>query len=173
MRIFISIDMPEEIKKEICRIQQNLPEFFGKKTEIENLHLTLKFLGEIDDRKIEVIKKKLTEIRFKKFETNVDSIGVFSEKFIRIIWVHMTDCKKLQIAIDEKLKDLFDKEKRFMGHLTIARVKSIRNKKDFLEKLGKIKIPKINFIVDNFRLKKSTLTEKGPTYKILEQYNLI
>ena len=173
MRIFISIDIQEEIKKEIYRIQQNLPEFFGKKTEIKNLHLTLKFFGEIDDRKIEVIKKKLAEIKFKKFETEIDSIGVFSEKFIRIIWIHMTNCEKLQIAIDEKLKDLFDKEKRFMSHLTIARVKSIKNKKDFLEKLGKIKIQRISFIVDNFRLKKSTLTEKGPIYETIEEYKFL
>jgi len=172
MRVFISIDIPEKVKEEILKIQSQLPEFSGKKTERENLHLTLKFLGEIDDRKIEMVDAKLAEIKFNKFEVEIDSIGVFSEKFIRIVWLHMTDCEKLQTEIDEKLKDLFAKEKRFMSHLTIARVKNIRNKKDFLDKLEKIKIHKINFIVDNFRLKNSILTEEGPTYKTLEKYNL-
>ncbi len=45
MRCFISIDLPEKIIQEIKKIQEELPEFIGKKTETENLHLTLKFLG--------------------------------------------------------------------------------------------------------------------------------
>ena len=45
VRAFIGIDIPNGIKKEIIKQQNSLPEFFGKKTEPENLHLTLKFLG--------------------------------------------------------------------------------------------------------------------------------
>jgi 2'-5' RNA ligase len=47
MRAFISIEFPEEIKNELKKIQEQLPEFKGKNTEPKNLHLTLKFLGEI------------------------------------------------------------------------------------------------------------------------------
>ena len=61
MRTFIAIDIPDSIKNEIIKIQNSLPEFIGKKTEKENLHLTLKFLGEIDEEKIELIKKELRE----------------------------------------------------------------------------------------------------------------
>ena len=172
MRAFISIDMSKEVKKEILRIQKNLPKFYGKKTEPENLHLTLKFLGEIDNRKIEMVKEKLREIKFNKFYCEIDKIGVFSPKFIKIVWLHLTNCEGLQKEIDSALESLFEKEKRFMSHLTIARVKSIKDKRKFLENLKKIKIPKIKFIADNFRLKKSTLTEKGPIYKILETFEL-
>ncbi len=172
MRVFISIDMPETVKREIKKIQEKLPEFYGKKTEIENLHLTFKFLGEIDENKVEEIKRKLKEIKFNKFEAEINSIGVFSEKFIRIIWLHLTNCEDLQKEIDEKLRDLFEKEKRFMSHLTIARVKSIRDKRKFLEEINKIKTSKIKFLVESFKLKESTLTEKGPIYNIIEEYNL-
>ncbi len=172
MRTFISIDIPEEIKKEIKKIQSQLPEFHGKKTETENLHLTLKFLGEIDDEKIEEVKKKLREIKFEKFETEIDSIGVFSEKFIRIIWLHLVNGDELQKEIDEKLKDLFEKEKRFRSHLTIARVKSIRDKKRFLEKLKEIEIPKIKFVVEEFKLKESVLLKERPIYKTIIEYKL-
>ncbi|MFC1710537.1 RNA 2',3'-cyclic phosphodiesterase [Nanoarchaeota archaeon] len=170
IRSFISIDIPEEVRKEISGIQEKLPEFVGKKTELENLHLTLKFLGGIDDDKLKKVREKLKEISFNKFNVEIDLIGIFSETFIRIIWLHLTDCDKLQKEIDNALIGLFDKEKRFMSHLTIARVKYIENKKEFLKKLDKIKIPKISFAVDNFKLKKSTLIPKGPIYDDIEIY---
>lgn len=172
MRTFISIDMPEIVKREIKKIQNNLPEFYGKKTESENLHLTLKFLGEIDEKTVEKVKEKLKEMKFKKFEVEIDSVGFFSEKFIRIIWLHIKNCEALQEQIDEKLSEMFEKEKRFMSHLTIARVKNVKDRKIFIEKIKKIEIPKIKFLVNNFELKESTLTENGPIYKNIRIYDL-
>ena len=172
MRTFISIEIPEEVKKEIVKIQKSLPEFQGKLTEEENLHLTLKFLGEVDEEQIEKIKEKLREIKFNKFETEVDSIGVFSENFIKIVWLHMTNCEELQKQIDEALENMFEKEDRFMSHLTIARVKNIKDKKKFLEELKKMKIDKMKFSVSSFNLKNSILTKEKPVYEIIEEYSL-
>jgi len=84
----------------------------------------------------------------------------------------MKNCDELQEKIDEKLKNLFEKEKRFMGHLTIARVKKIENKKEFNEDLKKIKIPQIKFSVKKFNLKKSKLGRKGPIYEDIKVYYL-
>ena len=172
MRVFISIDIPEKVKREIVKIQEKLPEFKGKKTEFENLHLTLKFLGEVDEEKIEKIREKLRKVNFKTFNAEIDSIGVFSKDFVRIIWLHLTNCDELQKEVDEKLGNLFEKEKRFMSHLTIARVKSVRNKKEFLDELKKIKILKMKFVVDKFELKESALMQRGPIYKTIEEYKL-
>jgi len=178
MRAFISIDISEEIKKEIIKIQEKLPEFLGKKTEPENLHLTLKFLGEIEEKKIEEIKNRLSEIKFSSFEASINSIGFFdrgSEKYAQqiIIWLHMTNCEKLQKLIDEKLRGIFDPEKRFMSHLTIARVKSVKDKKKFIKGVEDIEIPNLDFIVKKFSLKKSNLTSKGPVYEDIGSFNLI
>ncbi len=173
MRCFISINIPEKIQREIKKIQDKLPEVKNKKTELKNLHLTLKFLGEINEEKTEEVKKKLREIKFKKFESEIDKIGIFSEEFVRIIWLHLTNSDELQKIIDGKLKKLFQPEKRFMGHLTIARVKSVKNKEKFLDKLKKLKISKIKFAVDKFYLMVSELTSEGPEYKIIEEYLLI
>lgn len=172
MRTFIAIEIPEEIKKKIIEIQDSLPEFEGKKTEYENLHLTLKFLGEVDEEKIKEVRKKLSEIRLNSFKSEIDSLGFFSEKFIKIIWLHMSNCEEIQRQIDEKLKDLFPKEERFMSHLTIARVKNVRNKKDFIEKMNKIKISPMSFVANKFCLKESVLTEEKPVYKDIEIYPL-
>jgi len=173
MRCFISINILREVAEEIKKIQDKLPEFSGKKTELENLHLTLKFLSQIDEKKIEEVKEKLREIKFEKFESEIGSIGVFSEKFIRIIWLHLTNCDNLQKIVDEKLKDLFKPERRFMSHLTIARVKNIKDKKRFLERLKKVKMSLVKFNVDNFYLMKSELTSEGPKYKVIEEYFLV
>ena len=61
-----------------------------------------------------------------------------------------------------------------MSHLTIARVKKIKNRKSFLEGLKKIKIPpRLNFSVKSFKLKKSELKPEGPVYETIEEYFLL
>ncbi|MBS3086745.1 RNA 2',3'-cyclic phosphodiesterase [Candidatus Pacearchaeota archaeon] len=173
MRAFVAIDIPQEVRREIIKIQAALPELKGKKTEQENLHLTLKFLGEVDEKDIEQIKKKLKEIKFNSFETEIDSLGIFHPKLIRIVWLHMNNCDALQKEIDEKLSPIFEPERRFMSHLTIARVKSIKDKNIFLEKIKKIKFDKIKLKVKNFKLKRSKLTRNGSVYEDLEIYDLV
>ncbi|MEM3405565.1 MAG: RNA 2',3'-cyclic phosphodiesterase [Candidatus Pacearchaeota archaeon] len=172
MRVFIALDLPEEIKKEIEKIQGDLPDFKGKKTELENLHLTLKFLGEIDKETLDNVKKRLREINFKKFKAKLSNLGVFDENFVKIIWIKLENCDGLQKEIDYKLEDLFEKEKRFMSHITIARVKNIENKEKFLEELKKIKITEKEFLVKNFKLKESILKRERAEYKDLEVYFL-
>ena len=173
MRTFIAIDLPENIREEIRKIQEKLPEFKGKLTEKENLHLTLKFLGEVDEEKIRLLKDKLKEIKFKKFEAEIDSLGVFSEKFVRIVWLHLTNCEKLQEKIDETLKDLFPREERFMSHITIARVKSCKDKKALIERLKQIRLDNFKFKVESFELMKSELAKEGARYEVLEKFELI
>ena len=113
-------------------------------------------------------------INFKSFETEIDEIWVFSPEFVRIVWVHLSNCAEIQKLVDEKLKGLFEKEHRFMSHVTIARVKYLKNKNWFLGELKKIKIPSdLKFKINKFSLKKSTLTPEGPFYETLEEYKLI
>lgn len=178
MRLFISIQIPEDIKKKIKRIQESLPEFIGKNTESENLHLTLKFLGKVDEKKLEIIKNKLREIKFNSFEAEINSIGFFNNKTCErrhqeiIFWLNLKNCEKLQKEIDKSLVGLFEEEKRFMGHLTIARIKKIINKKKFTESMNNLKFEKMIFRVDSFYLQESHLFNKGPKYDIIEKYNL-
>ncbi len=165
MRAFIAIDIPDNAKKEIANIQKQLPEFKGKLTEESNLHLTLKFLGEISEEQTEKIKESLKKIKFRKFTAKLSDLGFFSESFIRIIWIKLENCDELQKEVDNELKDLFKKEERFMSHLTIARVKAVKDKKRFIDELKKIKVNPIEFEVSKVHLKKSVLTSKGPVYE--------
>jgi len=175
-RCFIAIDLDDENKDRIIEIQKQLPEFYGKLIEKENLHLTLKFLGEIDDDKIEVVKKVLKTINLKKFEIWFDKLGIFSEKIPRIIWIGVDENHKilfdLQKTIDDNLAILFEREKRFMAHLTLARIKKVEDREIFFEKLKKIKLPEIKISVNEFFLVESKLKKTGPEYFVLEKFKL-
>ena len=155
MRCFIAIDFPRNVMNSIAGVQkelQNKKVFHGKITELENLHLTLKFLGEIPEERVEEVKKILKTIKFSKFNSSLGELGIFNPRFIRLVWIHILGGKilELQKQIDEKLKDLFPVEERFMSHLTIARVKNIKDKKLFLEELKKIRVPKMEFPIERF-----------------------
>ena len=84
----------------------------------------------------------------------------------------MSNCEGLQKEVDEALRGLYEKEQRFMGHLTIARVKKVQNKKKFIEDLRQINVPKRFFFIDKFYLMESKPKKEGPEYTVLEEYKL-
>ena len=173
VRCFIALDLSRQAMNAIKDIQKIIKKqtlFDGKFTETENLHLTLKFLGEIEEDKIEEIKKRLEKVKFDEFEAKIGEVGVFSKKFIKIIWIHLIGAEKLQKQVDDALKDLFEPENRFMGHITIARVKRVGDKKALLDYLENIKTKDIRFKVNKFFLKKSELFPEGPVYEDLGEY---
>jgi 2'-5' RNA ligase len=169
-RCFIALELNREAITEIEEVQKIIKKknfFYGKFTEPENLHLTLKFLGEISEEKILEIKKKLSEVKIKKFEVKLGEFGVFSEDFLRILWIKLMgkEIWELQSEIDKKMSETgFEKEKRFMSHITIARIKKAIDKKIFLSYIGGLKHREISFVVKDFCLKKSELKEDGPVY---------
>jgi len=172
MRCFIGIDLPIVAMEEIQRIQKILEsDFAGKSTSSENLHLTLKFLGEIEEDAINDVKKRLSSIKHPPFELTIKDVGVFSQKFIKIIWVKVSDVP-LQPLVDNCLNDIFKLENRFMGHITIARVKSLADKNSFLQLISKTRVNEISFVVRDFYLKESILTKDGPIYKDIDRYKL-
>ena len=172
MRCFIGIDLPNVAIKEIQKIQKKLePNFTGRLTSSENLHLTLKFLGEIEEDSINDVKKRLPSITHPPFELTLKDVGVFSQKFIKIIWVKVSDVP-LQPLVDNCLKNIFKLENRFMGHITIARVRSLADKKSFLQLINATTVNEVSFMVKDFYLKESILTPDGPIYKDIDRYKL-
>jgi len=169
-RCFVSIDMPAEVIEKIKSIQKRLPEFRGKFTEPANLHLTLKFLGEIDEEAIKEVKERLAGIKFSPLDLEITDIGVFTERFVRIVWLKVKGAEEIQKKVDEALSDMFGSEQRFMSHLTIARIKRIKDRSEFLEKLNGLLIPSIKFVANSFNLKESILKPSGLVYTLLEKY---
>lgn len=176
-RCFICLELSRDCIEYIEEIQgiikkKNL--FYGKLTEPENLHLTLKFLGEISDEQIKEIQKRLSKIKFSPFEANLGEIGSFSARALRILWIKLQGkgVFDLQIEVDKALEGLFPKEARFMSHLTIARIKKVNDMNIFKEYIQGMKIKKIKFKVNDFIFKKSELRPDGPIYTDIERYKL-
>lgn len=181
MRTFIGIDLPENIKENLREVIERVKKIKeAKPVKVENLHITLKFLGEIESGKIELIRGKLNLVKnFKSFDVEIKGIGVFpSEKKVRVLWVGAEDngyLKKLNDRIEESLKEFgFEKEREFVSHITIARFKSVPNLnfiKEIMGKYGEKNFGKFN--VKNFYLYESQLMPDGPVYKKIEKFDLL
>jgi 2'-5' RNA ligase len=172
MRLFIAIETPKEIANYFSEVQKKLAG--AKLTLTKNFHLTLKFLGEITPAQADEIKKRLGKIQFKPFTATLAGTGIFpSEQMIRVVWVgiepHDIICS-LQKQIDEALHGLFPKEKSFQPHITLARVKTVDNKKQFAEQIKNLKIEQLKFEVKEFKLVESKLTSEGSIYTTIADY---
>ena len=144
-----------------------------KLVEPENIHITLKFLGETQEELIKDIEEIMKESvkGLQPFTVQLKNVGVFPNKnYIRVVWIGIENSEKLRkIAehLDEHLTRLgFKKERKsFSAHLTIARVKSSKNKEKLLRVIEKYN--DFEFAtnrVDTVKLKKSELTPMGPVY---------
>lgn len=153
MRAFISIEIPEQIRKEISKEFEKLEKsgfIAGNFVNKKDIHLTLKFLGDISEELADKIKKSLLELDFAKFDVQTGEIGFFpSDKYVRVIWVGLIadELKKLRDEIDKKLREIGvnSDEKEFSSHITVARVKQIKEKDSFLKKIKELHIRKNTF----------------------------
>jgi 2'-5' RNA ligase len=175
MRLFIAFDVSEEVKNYLLGLQKKLPSD-SKFNLVKEFHLTLKFLGDVDTDKVDAIKAFLSNISSNQFTAKTRGLGVFpDEKMIRVVWVGLEPEEKiaaLQQEIEKALLDMFPRDTRFHPHLTLARVKSVKDKKDFIEQLNKLTIKEIEFQVNSFKLIKSELTPDGPVYEDLAEFSL-
>ncbi|MGB9706681.1 MAG: RNA 2',3'-cyclic phosphodiesterase [Microgenomates group bacterium] len=180
MRVFVALELPEEIKKEIEKIQKSLMAIASPARWVKPkaAHLTLVFLGEITPGKIPLLEKILENATSKISPVNLwlNQIGCFpSPGKARIIYLslggELGKLNALALKIRKGLKSQkiwFDK-KPFTPHLTLGRLKKQQNLNQILQK---IKISRIKFLGEKVSLIQSTLTPQGPVYKILASFEL-
>lgn len=182
MRCFISIKLPEHVSSKIFHAFEILEKknlFSGSITKKENLHLTLKFLGEISEEEVKNIEKILSEINLNKFQCELSNPSFFkNENFIKIIWIDLLSegnkIENLQEEISKKLFTFSEKNK-FVPHITTARVKIILDRKfkeNLIKEVNKMKFKDLKFEVDKFYLMKSQLFPSGPEYKMIKEFDL-
>lgn len=180
MKLFIAIEIPENVQKQITELQKNInftPDQ-AKHTFSKEPHITLKFLGEISEVNLPKIQESLKKISFQKFKAEINQNASFAnEDYLRVAWFTLEPQQLTQLhqKIEQQLKSVRTKKNKseiFIPHITIARFKYVKDRKLIIEQIKKLKIT-AEWKVSSFKLIKSTLTPKGPVYEILEEYKLL
>ncbi len=188
VRAFFAIQLPQVVKVKIktscAAIQQDISSINLKWVNPENLHITLKFLGEIDLQLVGMYSKLVNDRvgRLKAFELEIMGMGVFPQiKKARVLWVGCNNCDSL-LQISKMLEEIGSnlglplETKKFSAHITIARIKFpltpgeaniLGNHLTANEHLsfGSWK-------VNNFSFFKSELRSSGPIYTLLNTFKL-
>lgn len=185
MRTFIAIELDPEVKKSLTDFLARLKQLGPKNiswVRQEGMHLTLKFLGEIDETQVTPIKDVLNSIlkNYSRFPMAVTGTGFFpsNPKYLRVLWVGVEEqpaLMSLQLELESGLEKMgFLREKRaFHPHLTLGRVRVPSNLKEILDEMenhknstfGDMSVQKITFF-------QSTLKPSGAEYTVLAEFSL-
>lgn len=174
-RLFVAVDLPEEIRRELGSIQSIFRQSRARLTLVDPgiIHITLKFIGEVPDSTAREIADVLDHVRGEPFTIRVTGISGNNPRQPRVIWAHAEDggiCAALHSQIEELLAPLGVKreDRAFRAHATVARVKEFHP--DLLAYMKDVRNRDFGSgMVHGCTLKKSTLTPQGPVYQNVKE----
>jgi len=184
MRLFVSVDLPDDLAGEVERVQQPLADAAGlDRTDPEQAHVTLKFLGEVNKGQLPRVKNALrravTESGVGPFEADYEGLGVFpSLGYINVVWLGVgegsEELTRLHEAIEREVTRLgFDAEDHdFTPHVTLARMNHAGGK-ELVQEVVENREPTVGTAtVEEVRLTESVLTDDGPEYETVASFPL-
>ena len=174
MRVFLAVEVGDEVREEVGRLGKTLKWKFPflRVVPPKNLHITLRFFGEVDDRTLRRIGESLKG-RFigSRFSLRLGKVGGFPSRFgARVIWVGIEDDKKLQ-SLSDRLDTLLGdpsippRDKPFVAHITVARSRRPVNVEGF-------SVSPVGFEVRRVVLFRSILARPNAIYEPLDYYYL-
>lgn len=181
-RIFVAINLPSDIKKKLFLYSEKWSELPAKWTPKDNLHITLEFLGDVDDQELADICQAVGEIAKKhtSFSIGLQQVGYFPADKIppKMIWA--TGEKSVELlALKRDLQDLLIgkvtilQEKGFTPHVTIAKIQDWAWRAINPEERPEIADSvNIEFMVSSIDVMESELKKGGPSYTIIESHEL-
>lgn len=179
-RCFLSIDITDEkIRQQLSQVQEELGVHgHTTATDPDQFHITLNFIGDVNDNELDVIRETLAGIDHEPLTLDVNGIGTFpSEDYIRVIWAGADNdaIRSLAAMITDRLPGQHVQEHDFHGHITLLRVKDIGpdEKAQLREDIERHEDTDFgSFTVDSFRLKESTRTPDGANHTTIQEFNL-
>jgi 2'-5' RNA ligase len=187
MRCFIAIDIDEQIRKALALLQDELrgkadiKRSDAKWVNPENIHLTLKFLGEIKDEQVVDVCNITGDVvgRHESFELHVESVGHFGGKSARVLWVGTGQNIDKLLQLQQDLEQQLDlagwprENRKFSGHLTLCRIRNTRAGIKLAQLAQQYKDFKLGAMpADSVSVYQSQLTPQGPVYTVLGKYEL-
>lgn len=183
MRAFLALEVAEEsLIQNLTNAQEELRSTQADLAIVEkqNLHFTVKFLGEISEGQIPKIDSRLAPLKLRSAELSVRGIGVFPDTSRpRVVWAGVPDEQRRMIVplaeeVIGALEGIGERDEReYHPHITLARVRSGRNRDtlvSFVVANGARDFGKAHLVA--LKLKSSTLTPKGPIYNDVREYRL-
>ena len=182
MRAFLAIELPASVRAELVRLQEHLrlSRADVKWVEERNLHLTVRFLGDLDDRRRTAVESAIqqTVASVVPMTVNCSDVGAFpSMSAPRVVWVGLTDDMDALTALASQVEALVvqagcpEADKPFSPHITIGRVRSPRGQSELVRALRGVSwIPTEPFPVDRLTLFRSDLGSSGPTYSVVKTF---
>lgn len=183
IRLFIACPLPQEAEEELGRVIQMLKGGDGAVRWVasRNIHLTVRFLGDTDERLVGDISQKIDTVagQFRAVETTINQLGAFPNlRRPRIIWAGLKSgidtLAQIAAATELAVQDLgFAAEsKGFKAHLTLGRVRERSNPSRLADFMSQYRLTPIPVRFDRIVLFKSTLTPTGPIYDRLHEAQL-
>lgn len=184
-RTFVAVEIDQEIKKRFGDLQEILKRAGGdvRWVEAENIHITLKFLGYIDELNLplvnDIIKEAVADIV--PFRVEFKGVGAFPRpERPRVLTVAVNDTSGSLSRINARLEEEFSKklgiekeDRVYSPHLTLGRVKSAKNVKPLVQLMGRHSADDFGGErVESVALMRSQLSREGPAYTRLESFNL-
>jgi 2'-5' RNA ligase len=176
MRLFIAVELSSEARDSIEKIKVDFNLLRGIRfVEKNNIHITLKFLGEVEEEMIPEMISALQKVKFKPFKLSLSEIGVFpNENNMRVLWVDAKPAEplaELKKRIDLALPGARDSHP-FKNHITIARITTGNTEeiKAINNQIIKSKIEPQEFTIKKFVLYSSTLSSEGPIYEMIKVF---
>ncbi|RLI18904.1 RNA 2',3'-cyclic phosphodiesterase [Candidatus Bathyarchaeota archaeon] len=180
LRSFIAFDIEdEEIVRRLTEAQTYIAKTGAdlKLVEPKNIHITIRFLGNISPAMVDRIYGAMENVSFKPFQVEIKGLGAFPKpRFPRVVWAGIRKGAEELRNIFEQLESQLRKlgfqpdPKGFSPHITIARVKTGRNKAELARALKELAEKEFGIMIAKcLRLKKSTLTPRGPVYTTLKE----
>ncbi len=175
LRVFIAVDISNpEVLAKLEKARDLLLESKAdlKPVSTENMHITIRFIGEIPVDVVNQICQLLNTVEFKPFKVHVKGIGVFPNiTRPRVVWAGISEGIEELSRIYEVIEKMLRKigipaqREKFIPHITLVRVKSGRNRNTLIKIIESLANEDFGeFIVDRIVLKKSILTPSGPIY---------
>ena len=180
IRAFFSFDIEDQaIIRRLTQVQNRLLSSDAdlKSVKPQNIHLTIRFLGDISPAMVDSIYEEMKQLSFSPFTVELNGLGAFPKlTYPRVVWAGITkgadELRNVFGQLEPRLRGLGFKpdNKGFSPHLTIARVRTGRNKAELVKRIQELENYEFGAVKATcLRLKKSDLTPRGPIYSTLRE----
>ncbi|HEU4932183.1 MAG TPA: RNA 2',3'-cyclic phosphodiesterase [Pyrinomonadaceae bacterium] len=180
-RVFCAVELPPEVRAQledhVARLRKEIPDVAASWSRVENIHLTLKFFGNVTVDRIETISRAIDRAvkEFTPFEVSIGKTGAFRTQ---VLWIGVSDPSEKLSALYQRLEDEcaavgFEKEDRaYRPHLTIARIRRPEGARRLADAHLQMTFQTTVIQLKELVVFRSELSPKGSKYTAISKHGL-